>query len=588
MPMRMIPSQIAPSTKSNAERRLFEAFQRLNMQDHYVVVHSLNLPEHLYKRCGELDFLVISSQGLYVLEVKGGRVSCHDGIWNYMDRFGIVHRSSEGPFEQAKSGMYSLENRFKKVAGNNSLHGLVTGFGVVFPDCDYDVKSVEWPSDLVLDARKWHAQGLKTYLLSLEKYWTEHQKLQHGYVSPEEVQKIVQVLRPDFDLVRSLQVEAEEIEGRLVQLTEEQYTRLDIIEDHARILVEGGAGTGKTLLAIEAAGKYASQGKRVLFVCFSPLLATFLSTRINATGVTVRSVHELMRTIVQKYDLVPPGYNTSLGLNDPWFTEHLAPAFDTASRHLTDQDRFDMLIVDEGQDILNLEYLSALSNVVVGGLEKGTWRIFYDPYNQGAIFGAMDQEVITLLDSLGAVHARLSINCRNTDQIVLQTQLVTGADLSNQSTGPGPEVTHQEYQSIDESVPLIQAYLDELVAREVLLRDITILSPLPYEESAASKLSSKWQKKIIRLDDKINWHFPFDGLTFATIAEFKGLENRFIVLIDIEDLDSTPLALSTLYVGMTRARVSLRIVFNRRLVNRYRELGMKNISRLSKKDKGHA
>ena len=39
----------------------------------------------------------------------------------------------------------------------------------------------------------------------------------------------------------------------------------------------------------------------------------------------------------------------------------------------------DVLVVDEGQDLLNFEFFDALNRSVKGGLEKGRWRWFMDP-----------------------------------------------------------------------------------------------------------------------------------------------------------------------------------------------------------------
>jgi hypothetical protein len=90
-------------------------------------------------------------------------------------------------------------------------------------------------------------------------------------------------------------------------------------------------------------------------------------------------------------------------------------------------------------------------------------------------------------------------------------------------------------------------------------------------------MSSLWQRRIGVLSDHAAWRFPFPGLTFATVAEFKGLENRFIALTDVEDLDSSPAALATLYVGMSRAQVQLWIALHKRAASRQRVLSEKNL-----------
>lgn len=333
------------------------------------------------------------------------------------------------------------------------------------------------------------------------------------------------------------------------------------------ILIEGGAGTGKTFLALEVARREANKGRRVLLVCFSPVLAAFLKTRTRDSNITIKSVHELMLEIVRIYGSLPDGYTIDRLLTDPWFVEQLVPSFDAASSQLPDSLLHDVLVIDEAHDILNLDYLVALGHMLRGGVDRGKWRIFYDGFNQGAIFGAIDPDVLKMLREEETIFGgRLSINCRNTDEIVLQTKLATGADLGNRSTGPGPEVIYKTYRDEVEAAQLLESYLASLQKQGIDARDITILSPLPYEKSSVSRMSANWRRRITPLDTNGGLRFPFSSLTFATVADFKGLENRYIALTDINDIDSTPAARAILYVGMSRARASLWVAMNRQLL----------------------
>ena len=77
----MIPSVISPEIKSNAERKIFEWFRDDPDTEGWVVLHSLGIANHRTVLYGELDFFVIAPKlGVFALEVKGGRVSCNEGI----------------------------------------------------------------------------------------------------------------------------------------------------------------------------------------------------------------------------------------------------------------------------------------------------------------------------------------------------------------------------------------------------------------------------------------------------------------------------------------------------------------------------
>lgn len=103
---RMIPSVISPEIKSNAERKIFEWFRDDPDTEGWVVLHSLGIANHRTVLYGELDFFVIAPKlGVFALEVKGGRVSCNEGIWSFTNKYGKTTSKARGPFAQANEGM---------------------------------------------------------------------------------------------------------------------------------------------------------------------------------------------------------------------------------------------------------------------------------------------------------------------------------------------------------------------------------------------------------------------------------------------------------------------------------------------------
>src|SRR5258708_37533151 len=105
--MRMIPHQVSSSTQSDAEKALFRRLRLVDDSDWSLALHSLNLAEHVWKRVGEIDFLLVGSRGIYVLEVKGGHVSRSQGVWRFTHRVGPVPRTRGGAFRPAPTAMVS-------------------------------------------------------------------------------------------------------------------------------------------------------------------------------------------------------------------------------------------------------------------------------------------------------------------------------------------------------------------------------------------------------------------------------------------------------------------------------------------------
>ena len=133
--MRMVPP-FPYDTRSQAEKRVFDRL-RGALDDSHVAYHSIKPTRHPYKRFPEIDFVICSEEGLYVIEIKGGRVSCQDGVWRFLDRNGHATESIEGPFRQAETALRGLMEEIRSRLPDDVCDQFTTGYGVVFPDCEW-------------------------------------------------------------------------------------------------------------------------------------------------------------------------------------------------------------------------------------------------------------------------------------------------------------------------------------------------------------------------------------------------------------------------------------------------------------------
>ena len=156
-------------------------------------------------------------------------------------------------------------------------------------------------------------------------------------------------------------------------LTEHQAVILDAIRLLNRVEVRGGAGSGKTFLAMEQARRLAQRGQRVALVCYSHGLASYLE-RIAATWPRRQQpayVGEFHALGVQWG--APEGPDESLRNDETVkFWEHDLPLqmADLAAQ-LEPGQRFDAVVVDEAQDFADAWWdplLAALKDADDGGL----------------------------------------------------------------------------------------------------------------------------------------------------------------------------------------------------------------------------
>lgn len=241
--------------------QLRAAFSRPD-QNGWFAMHSLNLPRHEYKRFGEIDFVICGADGLFVIEVKGGRVSCHDGIWETTNRYGETERLRESPFKQAEGALHGLRGKLPASLSNV----FVVGYGVVMPDVERLPDSAEWDHAVLADGRDF--RQFEKWLERFIRYWRAKDTRKNA-APPSQLNVLQQHLRPDFEAVVPLHVSAHEVETRIARLTEDQLRLIDVVEANPRVICSGGAGTGKTMLALELAKRWGASGmKTALALCF--------------------------------------------------------------------------------------------------------------------------------------------------------------------------------------------------------------------------------------------------------------------------------------------------------------------------------
>lgn len=518
--MRMIPSQPL-GTKSTAEIRIFDqlraAFSRPE-QNGWFAMHSLNLPRHEYKRFGEIDFVVCGPDGLFVLEVKGGGVSCHDGIWETKNRYGETVRLQESPFKQAEGALHGLRGKLPASLTNV----LVVGYGVVIPDVDRLPDSAEWDSAVLADGRDF--RQFEMWLEQFIKYWRVKDPRKSA-ATPSQLKVLQQHLRPDFEAVVPLHVSAHEVEMRIARLTEDQLRLIDVVEANSRVICSGGAGTGKTMLALELAKRWGASGMKTALACHSPWLKRFLER--NAVPGLIVSLAESLHVAAKRAGI----------------------------------ERFDALIVDEGQDILNMDALAHLDSCLHGGISEGRWCFFHDANNQSGLCGSYVPDAYEYLESICPVRIPLKTNCRNSLPILQRIQGDLDADVGNSGVGDGPAVREVCVSDADSAIQALEKELQHLVDAEGLNPgDIMILSPLPFSKSWASSLSGYSRDQITVLDEASPRSKDRHSIGFAQIGDFKGLESEVVILVDMSKPGNSESLRSLHYVGMSRARVMLSLI----------------------------
>ncbi|MEW8291543.1 MAG: NERD domain-containing protein [Candidatus Thiodiazotropha endolucinida] len=558
---RMIPPTIHPDVKSNAEKRIFRLLKDAPGTDKWVVLHSLGLSRHQTKRRGEIDFVILCGRGVFVLEVKGGRISREDGIWQTQDRYNQYSRLHESPYEQASSAMFALEKDIRaKFPKSHQLHRVIMGYGVMLPSTSES--TIEFGTDgernltyCIEDAR----QPVSRFIGRIATFF-ENKTPALGRPAPQDLKELVGFLRGDFDLLPPLWSKVKETEEELLELTREQYQLLDVMVGRPRIIIRGAAGTGKTELARRDALTAARSGIRVLFLCYNRLLAAKLRADPLLAGYAdnlgIYRIYQYMDELIRISPYAQEFGAERENADDRVLYGKLYPEYASLALLESEKSPWDMIVVDEGQDLVTEQIQDFLDLCLSGGLESGSWRWFMDDNNQAAVYGVADADSVARLEQFGISHL-LTVNCRNTRQIHNETQMLTNPEVQAVARVDGLPVRYVWYTDLTDQKKQLKKQIERIFTGGVSPADVIILSALSRSKSVAGGLS----EDMVRVLDEacLSGKDTVERIRFSTISAFKGLEADVVILTDIKEFESDWWK-SVLYVGMSRARVELVIL----------------------------
>ena len=330
----LYPQKIWRPTSSEAEQKVYSAL-KTGLPQGWYAWHSLKIrSENSYE--GEGDFVfAIPEAGLLVLEVKGGNITLEDGHWL---QNGKPMKTS--PRDQA----HRLKKLLLKELTKRECHPQAHGIATCFPDTLFDNAPTQ--ADLggsVIGEKelKW----LKESLSSICKTALPEPRQEKGDWIGALHSMWGEVWRPSAKLGTQRMFDEEE----RLKLDAQQLEILSNIDNNKKLLIEGSAGTGKTMLAMEQSIKLSQQGKKVLFLSFTEGLAKWIEAKIDGFDISVNTVRRLASSLLIEAGIDKVAVNTS----DYWDNVCVRAVDDALSSM---KQNWDAIIIDEGQDFSDGEW----------------------------------------------------------------------------------------------------------------------------------------------------------------------------------------------------------------------------------------
>jgi hypothetical protein len=488
----------------------------------------------------ECDLVVLMPDvGILVVEVKGGSVWRDAEGWHQTQQSGRVRYVD--PVEQAIKNKYAVRGyveqdpRWRDSSRSRVVwaHALVTPFSTdpadfAAPDCPR--WAVHGQDDLAdLAGRLWDTARLQV---------TNNRAPSH-----DDVELVAEILAGRGFGGRDVNAESDERAAQADRLTDEQAMILHVTRLLHRVEVRGGAGSGKTVLALSQArdltrGRADRPAQRVALLCYSIGLAEHFKRVVAAWPRRHRPAFVGTFAALGRSWGAPDGDRT----DSRFWGEELPSTMATLAAELDDQHRFDSVIVDEAQDFADSWWsplVAALRDEEQGGL------YVYSDENQ-RIFARFGRPPVPLVPLV------LDHNLRNTRQIhAAFGPLAPSRMYARGADGPAVRfVAAAPEDALGVADDEVEALLHAGWSPEhVMLLTTGHRHPVQVERTGP-------------LDDQRAYWQTFwedDDVFYGHVLGCKGLDRRALVL-SVNESRVLDRARERLYVGMSRATDVLVVV----------------------------
>ncbi len=537
----------------------------MNLPDSYEVIHSsIFYPEHRDE--GETDFIILHPNlGMMLIEIKGGEIEYRNKQW-----YRAGEKLRRDPITQVKEAMYFYRDKYSKV--EQVKFNMPYTYCICFPHTRRILGDLPIKKERIF---------LQENLFDIEK------TIKAAFAASKEIDtstnfnNIIKVLKDKVFCVSGAKFIQENLgewiekyyEHAEIIFTEEQERILSIQAEEKRILTFGPAGSGKTIVAIEKAKRLISKNKKVLFACFNMPLGEYIKYSLNtekSPSTIAGHYHDIARRILAgetTLSSIPhPNYKEFECLSNPdlYYNETVPELLLQYSETiLSNNEKYDALIIDEGQDFSDLWLLSLKALLKEG--EDNEVYVFADEIQSIRKTESSIQVKKLYKDVFGDIFAtRLSDNLRNTEKIHELLEMLNPIGYKGKAKiSGGKKIEFIKCSKLTDQRKGLENIITELLREGIKPEQIVILSPY-----SMSRSSLAGRKKIAGYNIISDHALQDSAIRYQTIQRFKGLEADVVLMIDIQYNNpylSTPL----LYVGCSRAKYLLYIFHNYKSTNTF-------------------
>ena len=525
---------------------LYKQFIKINEynllpDETWYLKHNYNLSTHPASKGkveGQIDFLLLTKDGLLIIEVKGGglRVDEKDCYYSYNNN---NEYQTQNPFNQAKEYMHSLSDLLDKKAfiyraivlpheAGFELKGIqLQGYNDIFFSKKYFQHLNENTEDKAINnlffkfISELSVKSKRKIIHELNPGWSNEKvnKLIFEFYPALKIKEIQRLKTELFPTQTSYGYNPERINSEII--LEQNYETLKGLRRNHRVMIQGAPGTGKTVLATKFIAENLLKQHKGIFFCANLLLKS-----------------KLENIIINHFELDPNLISFRV--------------FSSSVTIESINSDIDFLVFDEAQEYFNTGLYDFIEKINIK-LQKPKLLVLFDP-NQSIISDSNDLTFYTdyfiesgythyLFDEIYRCiqHEKISIISKNilfnNYKALLDdfSKLILKSETNSEKRGLISDIISELRFTNAEKIILVHSDLIE--SFKIFIRDF-------------------YRAEIEELTE-LNINQVTPKIRFTTPLKYKGLENKAVYLIT-DDLNEKSKVQN--YVAVTRAMESVNIV----------------------------
>ncbi len=504
---------------------------------------------------GEIDFIaLIPGIGILLIELKNNNPKSV-GQFDFEYEYNGKLERKQNPFKAISNRAHHIKDMLRQ--HNRACGDIFVGYVVLFPKYkSYFDEKVCQKQCCYLNADYFDNARPKADLPAILEDLLAKQAGKNA--GGERVKEALGQAQKVFEgLVKQTEKEsAVQVSRNVAQLATDLRLQYKMVSRLPRAFIQGAAGTGKTYMACKKIAEATEKGDKVLFLCYNILLGNELRRSFELNPLVEASC--IVEYLEKWSGLGKAELLEAKQADERSYYDSVLPS---AFLKNPKAPKYDLVVVDEFQDLMLPAYIKVLDASIKGGMKAGQAWLFSDFRQNIYNHGNLEEATFTKEYCFDNCRILLATNYRNPYRIAQ-----TAADAKNMGElyerkaigACGAIEDPIIYSTPQDQQAKLETLLDRLTTARDLgysRKDIVVLSAVAETKSIAhsmAKTGRGWGRYL-----KVPEKAGSNDILYTSIHRYKGLESEVVIITDLQRDAFDDYMQTVLYTGISRARYKI-------------------------------